>query len=131
MYVLACVTLQLLQIDTGSSLEQLNNDEAFSGTGEVWVRNCIIGVYSMQLQSQIGSSGGVICSVDAYMYQLQLYNVITTCDDSLHCKNLRVVLTLQWVILSCMFRGFYNSQCIVSAAIWTGPQNFLLFYQNG
>ena len=45
-------------------------------------------------------------------------------------KNLRVVLTLLW------FRGFYNSQCIVSAAIWTWLQNFLLFirtdddYQN-
>lgn len=84
--MLLCSYYSLLQIDTGSSLEQLNNDEAFSGTGEVCVRNCIIGVYSMQLQSQIGSSGGVICSVDAidaYMYQLQLYNAITTCDDSL------------------------------------------------
>ena len=45
----------------------------------------------------------------------------------MHCRNLRVVLTLQWVHLSCMFRGFYNSQCIVSAAVWTWPQNFLLF----
>ena len=33
--------------------------------------------------SQIGSSGGTICSVDAYMHQLKQYNAIATCDDSL------------------------------------------------
>ena len=32
---------------------------------------------------QLGSSGGVICSVDAYMYQLQQNNAIASCDNSL------------------------------------------------
>ena len=54
-----------------------------------------------------------------------------------HCKNLRVVLTLLWVISVACSGGFYNSQCIV---LLSGPdnrischlseqteQNFLLF----
>ena len=44
----------------------------------------------------------------------------------LHCKNLRVVLTLLWVIsVACSGASILPS--IVSAAIWTWPQNFLLF----
>ena len=43
-----------------------------------------------------------------------------------HCKNLRVVLTLLWVVsVACSGASILPS--IVNAAIWTWPQRFLLF----
>ena len=48
------------------------------------------------------------------------------CIQTVHCKNLRVVLTLLWVI-SVACSGVSIHPSIVSAAIWTWPQNFLLF----
>ena len=73
-----------MQIDTGSSLEEVDNNGTLSR--EVHILYIIIGMHSMHPPSQIGSSRGVICSVDpidAYMHQLQQYNAIATCDDSL------------------------------------------------
>ena len=65
----------VMQIDTGSSLEEVDNNGTLSR--EVHILYIIIGMHSIHPPSQVGSSGGVICSV-AYMHLLQQYNAIAT-----------------------------------------------------
>ena len=77
---------------------------------------CIVGTCFMDIPSQIGSSGGTICSldiIDAYMSQLQQYNAIATCDDSLRLfvvqdfflesLSLKVMVLILFVIIMLLF----------------------------
>lgn len=92
---------------------------------------CIVGTCFMDIPSQIGSSGATICSldvIDAYMSQLQQYNAIATCDDSLRLfvvqdfspesLSLKVINgAYNYLSLSCYFSYFQHQYCFVSRSV--------------
>ena len=49
-----------------------------------------------------------------------------------HCKNLRVALTLLWVMsVACSGASIVPSVMSAAISIWTWPPEFLVIYQNG
>ena len=49
-----------------------------------------------------------------------------------HCKNLRVALTLLWVMsVACSGASIVPSVMSAALSIWTWPPEFLVIYQNG
>ena len=71
----------------------------------------------------------LVANSDAYL--LQQVHVATQSKEVIHCKNLRVVLTLLWVIsVACSGASIPSA---VSAAIWTFSlaTEFPVIYQNG
>ena len=50
----------------------------------------------------------------------------------IHCKNLRVALTLLWVMsVACSGASIVPSVMSAAISIWTWPPEFLVIYQNG
>ena len=49
-----------------------------------------------------------------------------------HCKDLRVALTLLWVMsVACSGASIVPSVMSAAISIWTWPPEFLVIYQNG
>ena len=61
-----------------------------------------------------------------------LQEVFSKVYDFVHCKNLRVALTLLWVMsVACSGASIVPSAMSAAISIWTWPPEFLVIYQNG